>query len=73
MNNSLKKNQSKVSKQNRNQYLDYFINPSFQGPNSVFVISFENGTYGTRCFPGYLTGYFIPTVEITDYGVMIDN
>ena len=34
------KYQSKVSTQTQNQYLDYFIDPSFQGVYRVFVLSF---------------------------------
>ena len=30
--------QSKVTTENRNQYLDYLIDPSFQGVNMLFVI-----------------------------------
>ena len=36
------KYQSKVSTERPNQYLDYLIDPSFQGVNRLFVLSFEN-------------------------------
>ena len=36
------KYQSKVSVERQNQYLDYLIDPSFQGANRLFVLSFEN-------------------------------
>ena len=34
--------QSKPESLKRNQYLNYLISPSFQGVNSLFVLSFEN-------------------------------
>ena len=36
------KYQSKPESLKRNQYLNYLISPSFQGVNSLFVLSFEN-------------------------------
>ena len=36
------KYQPKVSPERQNQYLDFFINPRFQGVNRFFVLSFEN-------------------------------
>ena len=36
------KYQSKVTMQIRNQYLDYLIDPCFQGVNRLFVLSYEN-------------------------------
>ena len=36
--------QSKVTMQRRNQYLDYSIDPSFQGVNRLFVLSFKDDT-----------------------------
>ena len=41
------KHQSKVSMQVPNPYLDYIIDPSFQGVNRVFASSFENSTHRT--------------------------
>ena len=38
------KYQSKVTIQTPNPYLDYLIDPSFQGVNRRFVLSFENTT-----------------------------
>ena len=32
----------KVTVQGKNRYLDFLINPSFQGVNKLFVLSFEN-------------------------------
>ena len=59
---------SKVTTQTQNQYLDYLIDPSFQGANRLFVLAFENNAHRTRH-----TGYFLPTVELKDYNVMIDG
>ena len=41
------KYQSKISVQAQNQYLDYLVDPSFQGVNRLFVLSFENNAYRT--------------------------
>ena len=51
-----------------NEYLDYLINPSFQGVNRFFVLSFENNAHRTRN-----TGYFLAKVEIKDYKGMING
>ena len=54
------KYQSKISTERPNQYLDYLIDPSFQGVNRLFfVLSYKR--------------YFLPTAEIKDYNVMIDG
>ena len=53
------KYQSKVSKQVQSQYLNYLIDPSFQGVNKPFVLSFEDN----RARAGY-TRYFLPKVKI---------
>ena len=43
----LKKYQWKTTIQERNRYLDYLINSSFQEVNRLFVLSIENTTSGT--------------------------
>ena len=58
----------KVSVEAPNPYLYFLINPSFQGVNRLFVLSFENNedrTVHTNCY--------FPLVEIKDYNVMIDE
>ena len=60
--------QLKVSIKKRNQYLDYLIDPSFQGVNILFVLSFQVNTYRIRH-----TRYFLPKVEIKGYNIMIDG
>ena len=62
------KYQSKLSIEKPNEYFDYLIDPSFQGVNRLFVLSFENNAHRRRH-----TGYFLPKVEIKDYNVMIDE
>ena len=42
-----------MSTQLQNQYLDFLIDPSFQGANMLFVLSFEDNiasSWHTRCF-----------------------
>ena len=51
-----------------NPYLDYLINPSFQGVDRLFISSFENITDTT-----VHKNYYLPTVEIKDCNVMIDG
>ena len=52
----------------QNRYLNYLINPTFQGVNRLFVLSFENESYRTSH-----STYYLPKVEIKDYNVMIDG
>ena len=52
----------------QNQYLDYLTDPSFQGINSLFVLSYEDNANRTS-----YRQYFLSTVEIKDYNVMIDG
>ena len=59
--------QAKVSTEGLNQYLDFLIDPSFQGVNRLFVLLFEN-----EVDRKVHTGYYLPKVEIKDYIVMID-
>ena len=62
------KYQSKVTVQEWNWYLDYLTDPSFQGVNSIFVLSFENNI-GWASYKRY----YLPQVEIKDYNVMING
>ena len=52
----------------QNRYLNYLINPSFQGVNRIFVLSFEN-EYGRTSH----STYYLPKVEIKDYNILIDG
>ena len=62
------KYESSVKTFAQNRYLNYSINPSFQGVNRLFVLSFENENDRTS----HLT-YYLPKVEIKEYNVMIDG
>ena len=63
---SNKHHQSKPPIARENEYLDYLIDPSFQKVNRLFVLSFKYNAHWTRH-----AGYFLTTVEIKDYNVMI--
>ena len=52
------KYQSRVSRQAQNQYLDYLIDPSFQGINRFFMLSFANDANQASH-----KIYLLPTVE----------
>ena len=62
------KYQLKVSIQALNPYLDFLIDPSFQGVNKLFVLSFENKDERT-----VHTKYYLLTIEIKDYNIMING
>ena len=62
------KYESSVKTFAQNRYLNYLINPRFQGVNSLFVLSFENENDRTSH-----STYYLPKVEIKDYNVMIDD
>ena len=49
-------------------YLDYLIDPSFQGVNRLFVLSFENMTDKT-----VHTKYYLPTAEVKNCNVIFDG
>ena len=52
----------------KNRYLNYLINPSFQGVSRPFVLSFENENDRTS----HLT-YYVLKVKIKDYNIIIDG
>ena len=52
----------------QNANLNYLIEPSFQGVNTLFVLAFENDEQGTSN-----KRYYIPNVGIEDYNVMING
>ena len=62
------KYESNIKTYAQNRYLNYLINPSFQGVNRLFVLSFENENDRTSH-----STYYLPKVEIKDYNVMIDG
>ena len=52
----------------RNLNLNHLVEPSFQGVNRLFVLSFEGDTQRTSH-----SGYCLPNVEIKDYNIMINE
>ena len=50
----------KSNDRDKNQHLDYLIDPCFHIATRLFVLSFQNG-------------YFLPTIKIKDYNAMIDG
>ena len=62
------KYQSSIKTYAQNRYLNHLVNPSFQGVNRLFVLSFENENDRTSH-----SNYYLPKVEIKDYNVMIDG
>ena len=65
---SWKKYESSIKTFAQNRYLNYLVNPSFQGVNRLFVLPFENENGRTS----HLT-YHLPKVEIKDYNIMVDG
>ena len=59
---------SKAESFRRNAYLNYLVEPSFQGINRLFVLAFEGDTQRTSH-----TGYYLPNVEIKDYNITING
>ena len=57
-------NISWIQKHAQNQYLNHLVDPSFQGVNRIFVLSFENENGSTSH-----SEYYLPKVEIKDYNV----
>ena len=52
----------------QNRYLNYLINPSFQGVKRLFVLFFENENNRISH-----STFYLPKVQIKDYNVMIDG
>ena len=65
---SWNKYESSIKTFAQNRYLNYLINPSFQGVNRLFVLSFENENDRSSH-----SAYYLANVEIKDYNVMIDG
>ena len=59
---------SQMSNQNKNNNLNYLIDPTFSNVNRLFVLSFENEDGRTSYYK-----YYMPNVEIKDYNVLIDG
>ena len=59
---------SQMSNQNKNNNLNYLIDPIFSNVNRLFVLSFENEDDRTSYYK-----YYVVSVEIKDYNVLIDG
>ena len=59
---------SQMSNQNKNNKLNYLIDPTFSNVNRLFISSFENEDDRTSYYK-----YYMPSVEIKDYNVLIDG
>ena len=62
------KYRSEMSKQTKNNNLNYLIDPTFAKVNRLFVLSFKNED-DRICF----SQYFTSNVEIEDFNVLIDG
>ena len=62
------KYQSNILTQTPSQYLDYLIDSSFHGVNRLPVLSFESNAHQISH-----KRYFLSTVEIKDYNVLLDG
>ena len=62
------KYQSSIKTYPQGRYLNHLNDPSFQGVNRLFVLSFENENGRTSH-----STYYLPKVEIKDYNAMIDG
>ena len=62
------KYQTKVSIEKVNEYLDFLIDPCFQGVNRLFVLPFENEAQNKS-----YKGYYLLAREIKYYNIMIDG
>ena len=62
------KYEPKVTVEQQNRYLDFLINPSFQGVNRLFVLVFENTS-------GRISNirYYLQLLQINYYNVVIDG
>ena len=59
---------SQMSNQNKNNNLNYLIDPTFSNVNRLFVLSFKNEEDRTSYYK-----YYMPSVEIKDYNALIDG
>ena len=59
---------SQMSNQNKNNNLNYLIDPTFSNVKRLFVLSFENEDDRTSYYK-----YYVPSIEIKDYNILIDG
>ena len=62
------KYKSEMSNQNKNNNLNYLLDPTFANVNRLFVLTFENEDDRTS-----FSKYYVPKVEIKDFNVLTDG
>ena len=62
------KYESDIKTYAQNRCLNHLTNPSFQGVNRLFVLSFESEDERKSH-----STYYLPKVEVKDYNVLIDG
>ena len=62
------RNRSEMTNQTTNNNLNYFIDPTFNKVNRLFVLSFKNENDRTS-----FSKYYLPNVQIKDFNVLIDG
>ena len=70
------KYRSQMTIENKNNNLNYSIDPTFTKVNRLFVLSFEriageNNT--TKDYKDYFSHYYVPNARIKDFNVLIDG
>ena len=68
---SWNKYRSEITRQPKNNNLDYLIDPIFRNNNRLFVLSFKNGNNDPTRYS--FDKYYMPLVEIKDFNALIDN
>ena len=59
-----------LTRQPRNNNLDYMVDPTFRNINRFFVFSFKNGD---KSATNPSNKYYMPLVNIKDFNALIDN
>ena len=57
-----------MSKETKNNNINYLIDPTFTKVKMLFVLSFKNEEYRTS-----FSKYYTPSVEIKDFNVLSDG
>ena len=68
---SWNKYRSEITTQLKNNNLDYLVDPTFKNIKRLFVLSLKNGSNDPTRYS--FDKYYMPTVEIKDFDVVIDN
>ena len=62
------KYRSEITNQTKTNHLNYFVDPTFNKVNRLFVLSFENEEDRIS-----FSKYYVPKVKIEDFNVLIDG